>query len=65
MVRTGYVYEEGVFNSKTRTTALTGPTAGFSIEVPYKEKTLFAFDYSYRNTNPFQGVHSIGARICF
>jgi len=28
-----------------------------------KKGTTFALDYSYRTTNPFAGVHSIGARI--
>lgn len=65
MIRGGYVYEQGIFNSSTRTTALTGPTLGFSVEVPFKEKTSFAFDYSYRDTSPFEGTHSFGARICF
>ncbi len=65
MARLGYTYEKGIFNSTSRTTALTGPSAGFSVEIPYKEKTTFGFDYSYRDTNPFQGVHSIAARICF
>ncbi|MFM7021722.1 MAG: PorV/PorQ family protein [Flavobacteriales bacterium] len=65
MVRTGFVYEQGIFKAATRTTALTGPTAGFSLELPYKEKMLFAFDYSYRDTSPFQGTHSFGARIAF
>ncbi|MCX6181912.1 MAG: PorV/PorQ family protein [Bacteroidetes bacterium] len=65
MARTGFVYEDGIFNVATRTTALTGPTAGFSVELPYKEKMVFAFDYSYRDTSPFQGTHSFGARISF
>ncbi len=63
--RMGFVYEDGVFSTATRTTALTGPTAGFSVEIPYKEKTIFGFDYSYRDTSPFQGTHTFGARISF
>ena len=65
MLRTGYVYEQGIFKMSTRTTAFTGPTLGFTVEVPYKDKASFGFDYSYRDTNPFQGVHTFGARICF
>jgi len=61
MVRGGYMIEEG----KTRTTFLTGPTAGITFEIPLsKEKdTTFGIDYSYRDTNPFSGIHSIGVRI--
>lgn len=63
-IRAGFVYEEGVFSMETRKTALTGPSAGFSFELPYKKNgTKFGFDYSYRDTNPFEGIHSFGARI--
>lgn len=64
MVRTGYNYEPGITNMVDRTTALTGPTAGFTFEAPIsKGGTTFALDYSYRAANPFGGVHTIGARI--
>ncbi|HIE15823.1 MAG TPA: PorV/PorQ family protein [Bacteroidales bacterium] len=65
MVRAGYVYEKGLWDYETRTTAFTGPTAGLSVQIPLnKEKgSVFAIEYSYRDTDPFSGVHSIGARI--
>jgi hypothetical protein len=67
MIRGGYVQEIASTNSNTpntRTTALTGPTGGFTIEAPLNKKgTTIALDYSYRASNPFSGVHSIGARI--
>ncbi len=64
MVRAGYDYQQGITNADERTTAFTGPTAGVSIELPFGEKkSTFAVDYSYRATNPFNGVHSFGARI--
>ncbi len=65
MIRGGYAYEQGIFNIDTRTTAFTGPTAGVSFEVPFGvgKKSTFAIDYSYRATNPFQGCHTIGARL--
>ena len=48
----------------TRTTALRGPSAGFTIELPMGDNgSTFGLDYSYRHTDPFQGSHSIGARI--
>ncbi len=64
MLRGGYVFEKDVTDAIERATALTGPTAGISIEVPVSESgTTIGVDYSYRATNPFDGSHSIGARI--
>lgn len=64
MVRGGYAYESGIMNDEERTTVLTGPTAGFTLELPLgKGGSSFAIDYSYRATNPFSGSHSIGARL--
>jgi hypothetical protein len=65
MIRAGYVYEKGIFKYDTRSTVFTGPTAGISIQIPLnKEKgSTFSVDYSYRATNPFSGVHSIGAKV--
>ncbi len=64
-LRGGYVYEKGILDDEARTTALTGPTGGFSINVPLnKEKgTAFSVDYAYRATQPFSGTHTVGARI--
>ena len=63
-LRGGYVYEEGVFESTTRTTAYTGPTAGLSVHIPMnKEGSVIAIDYSYRDTDRFNGTHTIGARV--
>lgn len=61
MLRAGYVFEQGG-NSDT---FLTGPTAGVTFELPLnKDKgTTFGIDYAYRDTNPFQGIHSIGVRF--
>jgi len=64
MIRTGYNYEAGIGNLIDRTTALTGPTAGFTFEAPVsKGGSTFGLDYSFRAANPFGGVHTIGARI--
>jgi hypothetical protein len=64
MVRLGYTYEEGIRTPSTRTTALRGPSAGFTVELPMgNEGSTFGLDYSYRHTDPFQGSHTIGARI--
>jgi hypothetical protein len=64
-VRGGYIYEDGITSVASRTTAFTGLTAGFSLDVPLKKGSdnKFAIDYSYRDTDPFNGSHSIGVRI--
>jgi hypothetical protein len=65
MLRGAYTYEDGITTSEERTTVFTGPSAGMTVQVPLnKEKgTNFSLDYSYRATNPFDGTHTIGARI--
>ena len=65
MVRAGFTYEKGIFEKATRTTALTGPSAGVTIQAPLnKEKgSTFSIDYSYRASDPWQGCHTISARI--
>jgi len=61
MIRAGYVFE----HNGSDQTFLTGPTAGVTFELPLnKDKgTTFGIDYAYRDTNPFQGIHSIGVRF--
>jgi hypothetical protein len=64
MVRVGYCHEEDIRNKEKRTTVFTGPSAGFTVEIPFgKNKSTFGLDYSYRATDPFSGTHSVGARI--
>ena len=64
MFRLGYTYEKGIRDPSTRTTALRGPSGGFTIELPMGENSsTFGLDYSYRHTDPFQGSHTIGVRI--
>ena len=41
---------------------MSGPCAGLSIELPMGNST-FGIDYSYRDSQVFQGTHSIGVRI--
>jgi len=64
ILRGGYIYEDGITN-EDRATALTGLTAGFSLEIPFKKggEQTFGVDYSYRDTDPFNGIHTIGVRI--
>ena len=67
MVRAGYTYEDGITTKAERTTAHTGPSAGLTVQVPLdREKgSVFAVDYSYRDTDPWEGTHTISARITF
>jgi hypothetical protein len=64
-LRGGYAMEKGTFKKADRTNALTGPHAGVTVQVPVNKKkgSTIGIDYSYRATNPFQGVHSFGVRI--
>lgn len=65
MLRAAYTYEEGIFDKAERTTVYTGPSAGITVQVPFNKErgSSFSIDYSYRATDPFDGVHTIGARI--
>jgi hypothetical protein len=64
MVRAGLLTEEGIFGGETRRTWFTGPSAGLTFEVPFNEKkSTVGLDYSFRFTNPFGGVHSLGLRV--
>lgn len=65
-VRGGYNFEPGMLGTEgERTTLYTGPTGGASVKVPInkEEGSYFSIDYSYRATDPFDGVHAIGASI--
>lgn len=68
-IRAGYTYQNGMFESSVadRGTVFTGPSAGFTVSVPFsKEKgSGIGIDYSYRGTNPWGGVHSIGLTLNF
>lgn len=64
MVRGGYTYEDEITDDNLRTTVYTGLSAGLTIEVPLgKSGKKFGIDYSYRATDPFDGVHSFGGKF--
>lgn len=67
MLRAGYAYEQGVFDPEISTSVFSGPSAGATFELPLGKGSdnLFGVDYSYRLTNNYNGVHSIGAKITF
>jgi len=62
-LRGAFVYQEGVFSEETRTSAFTGASAGLSYNWTMDGGNIVSLDYSYRHTNPFDGVHSFGVRI--
>jgi hypothetical protein len=64
-LRGGYIAEKGLFNDEERSTVFSGPTGGVSVMIPLSKESgsQLAIDYSYRATEAFNGVHSIGARI--
>lgn len=64
MARAGYAYEKGITDYSTRRTAYTGFMGGVTFELPFqKSGNRFALDYSYRDTRPFSGTHSIGIKM--
>ncbi len=64
MVRAGFAYEDGIMNYDTRRTTSTGFMGGITFELPFgKDGGRFALDYSYRDTRPFSGTHSIGLKM--
>ncbi len=64
-LRGGFLFEQGITSDTDRTTVFTGPSGGLSVDLPFGEekKQAFAIDYSYRATNPFNGVHAVGLRV--
>jgi hypothetical protein len=65
-LRGGFTFEKDIFkDAPERTTVFTGPSAGFSVDIPMNKQSgsKFSLDYSYRSTDPFQGTHSIGVRV--
>ena len=65
-VRAGYVYQTGIFDADSRTTANTGLCAGGSVNIPFgKEGTSLSLDYAYRSAVNLKGSHSIGATFKF
>jgi hypothetical protein len=61
ILRAGYLAEQKADKSDIKTNVLTGIHAGASVQIPLgKTGNKFSVDYSYRDTNPFNGVHTIG-----
>ena len=67
MVRAGYRHVVADANSLFGKDVYTGPSAGFSVNLPRKkgEDSGLGVDYSYRATNPFRGSHNVSIRYAF
>lgn len=64
ILRAGYQWEDGLTVEEDRTSVFTGPAGGLTVQIPTGENgTIIGLDYSYRVTNPFDGVHSLGVHI--
>lgn len=66
ILRGGYMWDVGTTSEGNdgRTSVFTGPTGGVTVQVPAGTKgSVIGLDYSYRVTNPFAGVHSLGVHI--
>lgn len=63
-VRAGYHYEENIFSDEDRRNVYTGLSAGAGLEFEFGDNgSRISVDYAYRASMPFDGSHSIGARI--
>ncbi len=64
-LRGGYLWEQDITDKSASETVFTGPSAGISIDFPFgdEKQSVLALDYSYRATNPFDGVHCLGLRL--
>jgi hypothetical protein len=64
MLRFGFTYEDDIFDTDLRTTWYTGPAAGVTIDLPLgKTGKSFGIDYAFRDTNPWDGCHTMGLRF--
>lgn len=63
-IRAGYAFENNIFNRDLATTALTGITAGFSIDALVgANKSPIGLEYAVRLANPFGTIHTFGLTI--
>lgn len=62
-LRAGYVYEKSIFSVENRTNALTGFTAGFSIDAITKSRAALGIEYAVRLSSPFGLIHTVGLAV--
>ena len=70
MLRVGYRYEKGMFKATTQdntgnTSIFNGLSAGLTFETPLKKdkSSRIGFDYSYRMTRVYSGIHTASVRF--
>ncbi len=64
MLRGGFTYEADLFDDALRSTVYSGPSAGMTVDLPLGSGgKKFGIDYSYRATQPWDGIHSFGIRF--
>lgn len=64
MLRGGFTYEDNLFDDALRTTVYSGLSAGLTVDLPLGSGgKKFGIDYSYRSTQPWDGIHSFGFRF--
>ena len=62
-LRGGYVYESDLLSKENIATALTGPSAGLTVDFPVGENgTELGLDYAVR-TSALGFIHTVGAKI--
>lgn len=63
-LRGGFVYEKNLFSQELRSSALIGPSAGFSVDALVGEsKSAMGIEYAARFAGIFGVIHTIGATI--
>ena len=70
-VRAGYIYEKNITSSLNRTNALTGFTAGISVDLisrkttaeGVKKESAIGLEYALRTSSPFGLIHTFGVAI--
>ena len=63
-LRAGYLHEAGISDDEEASSAYTGPSGGFGLNIPAGANgSMIGIDYSYRTSNPFSGTHTLGLKI--
>ncbi len=64
ILRGGLAYEKGIFSQTETLSALSGPTAGLTIDFPFgKNNSSIGIDYSFRTAPVLGAIHGVGIRL--
>ena len=64
ILRAGIAYEKGIFSSTETLSALSGPTAGVTLDLPFgSNHSTLGVDYSFRSAPVLGAIHGIGVRL--